>query len=79
MTQKEVEQLERLIGTMDDGEKRLLIAKLNRSMNSGQGEAAGPDRLPNDEWKRKLDAWVSGHAQNPSVDDSRGSIYAGRG
>ncbi|MCG8408630.1 MAG: hypothetical protein MI923_25790 [Phycisphaerales bacterium] len=79
MTQEDAQQLERLIDAMDEREKQELVEKLVRSMGGGNGHAAEPETLSNDEWQRKLDAWASGHPQNPNVDDSRDSIYAGRG
>lgn len=79
MTHKDAQQLERLIGTMNDGEKQELIDKLARSIDGGNGHAAAPEDLSADEWMRRLDAWASRHPQRPHVDDSRDSIYADRG
>ena len=43
--------------------------------------AAAPDSpQKRDQWEKELDAWAEGHPRLDSVaDDSRDSIYAGRG
>ena len=47
---------------------------------SEPGGETDPSELPYAQWKAAFDAWVSGrHAVGHFVDDSRESIYAGRG
>jgi len=79
MIQRDAQQLDRIIAEMNDGEKQALIDKLTRSIDGDHGDAADPNDLSSDKWKRRVDAWASGHPQNPNVDDNRESIYAGRG
>lgn len=41
---------------------------------------AAPTQAPPDQWVRRLQAWVDTHPSRPiTIDDSRESIYAGRG
>jgi predicted transcriptional regulator len=41
---------------------------------------AGIPSIPTDRWQAEFDAWVAGHDPvSHTVDDSRESIYAGRG
>ncbi len=43
-------------------------------------EGNGSPLLPPDEWEREFTKWAESHkARNPNLDDSRETIYKGRG
>jgi hypothetical protein len=61
-------------------ELRKLVATLRDSLSHVTSTSvAVPEESP-DEWARRLHAWVDSHPARPiAINDSRESLYAGRG
>jgi hypothetical protein len=60
-------------------ELRRLVATL-RSNLAGTTPGTHSGTEPPDQWTRRLQAWVDSHPpRDLSIDDSRESVYAGRG
>jgi hypothetical protein len=61
------DELKRLVGTLRD------------HLTHPTSTSAPAEETP-DQWARRLQAWVDTHPPRPlTIDDSRESIYAGRG
>jgi hypothetical protein len=60
-------------------ELRKLVATLRDNLVPGPGPTASAGESP-DAWARRLRAWVDTHPARPiTIDDSRESLYTGRG
>jgi hypothetical protein len=61
-------------------ELRKLVAALRENMGQPSSLAAQLAEEPPEAWARRLQAWVDTHPARPvTIDDSRESLYAGRG
>jgi predicted transcriptional regulator len=57
-----------------------LIREAVEAKLASEGEASAPSEMPYDRWKAAFDQWVASHQPvDHFVDDSRESIYDGRG
>jgi hypothetical protein len=57
-----------------------LVADIRLSLSNGQTSAPSGDGSTTAEWVARFRAWAESHAKRDiAIDDSRESIYAGRG
>jgi phenylpyruvate tautomerase PptA (4-oxalocrotonate tautomerase family) len=79
MTNQDAQQLERIVSKMTDEQKRSLIDRLTESLQTN-GNGGDPSSMTAEEWIARMKAWAARHPRvDHFVDDSRESIYAGRG
>jgi hypothetical protein len=89
MTNQDAEQLERIVSEMTDEQKRSLIDRLTESLSGDRNgsqtrNGSDHDNAPSEEdpWLRFVERTRAATAHLPAghqVDDSRESIYEGRG
>ena|SRR5260370_27463984 len=61
-------------------ELRKLVAALRDNLGSVPSSPSSATSEPPETWARRLQAWVDTHPARPiSIDDSRESLYSGRG
>jgi len=61
-------------------ELRKLVATLRDNMGHVSSPSARFEQKPYEAWTRRLQSWVDSHPARPiTIDDSRESIYSGRG
>jgi hypothetical protein len=61
-------------------ELRRLVAALRDNLGRASTPSASPVQEPPEAWAQRLQAWVDSHPyQATTMDDSRDTIYAGRG
>jgi phenylpyruvate tautomerase PptA (4-oxalocrotonate tautomerase family) len=79
MTNQDAQQLERIVSEMSDEQKRSLIDRLTESLQTN-GNGSDPSSMTDEEWIERWERWAASHPPvDHFVDDSRESIYSGRG
>jgi hypothetical protein len=61
-------------------ELQRLVATLRDNLGHAPGPSAPFEQEPYEAWTRRLQSWVDSHPARPiTIDDSRESVYSGRG